>query len=1085
MKLINSTIGSNKRSVCFFQFWLALMFTLIFSYTYGQEMHFEINGYVKDVHGIPIENVNIAEKQSNRQTRTDKRGFFSMRVTASEVPLTFSRLGYQTMIRHCAIGSSPINIVLQQKENRMEVVEVNTGYQRIPKERATGSFENFSEQQLNLSQSKDIISRLEGLSASLLFDRRTASESNLDNRDIRLRGINSIYADVNPLIVLDNFPYEGSFSSINPNDIVSVDILKDASAASIWGARAANGVIVINTKSGKMGQGSKLDLKLIGSWNPRPDLLKHSTWIDAKGTMEWERLLFEHGYYDGKETDLSYPALSEFVELLIKRRDGLMTASNFERAAADLAAQDIRKDAQRDLYQQAFEQQYHMALSGAGTKHNYYSSLIWDDRKSSRQQDKTQNLILNLKNSYTLTDRLQLSNRLQFSRTYSRTDGIGLDGLYNLPVYTSLRDEAGNPKAVFRNYRRSFIEDQMKQGLLDWNFRPLTERQLNDSRKQTYNLLADVNLSYQLLPDLRGSLYYQYSLQSSTHKIQHTKDSYYVRDLVNQFTQEDGTAIVDYNAILDHTRESIVGNSLRLQLDYHKKLKDWLELNGILGAEKREIVQKGDGNRLYGYDPGTLSSQLYLNYNEFYPVRPNNYSRIPQGQTGYLMRKNDRNLSYYANIGMSFYDRYLLSLSARKDASNLFGVNTNQKWTPLWSAGASWILNKESFFHADLVDILKLRLTYGRSGNINKNTSSYVMAQYLSDGLTGFPYANIRYPANPNLKWETTNMLNAGLDFSFLNHLVTGSVEYYTKRSSDLLGQISAESTSGFRGGAGPPYSYLLNYANISGRGWDVNLQVNWLKKKDISWSTVFNVSGVHSEVRKYNYDSSNTWDLINGFTVNTPVVGYPIDALFSLPWAGLNPDTGDPQFLLDGMPSISYSAISTFPRSQLVYHGSKTPTRLASIQQKLLYGNFGLNIILNYKGHYYYYRNSLSYTNFTATQVGDTSFEKRWRKPGDHLTTTVPSFTASPNPNRDLMYAKSSVQVEPADHLDLKSISLTYTVGERGKKKKWFTKMQFSLLAENLGMLWNKSDVKRNPDWNSLQFYPPSTYSLVANLNF
>lgn len=1079
-----SPIVENLKQGFSFSFVLMLIYCFLGTNSYSQSAKLSINGYVRDSLGAPIESVNV-HSNGNQRTRTDKNGFFNLEVSSSHHVLTFSRVGYITLTKRYGVDAGAINVVLQPKENRIDLVEVNTGYQRLPKERTTGSFENFSERQLNLSQSKDVLSRLEGLSTSLFFDRRSANQSVMDHRDIRLRGINTIYADVNPLIVLDNFPYEGPLSSINPNDILSIDILKDAAAASIWGARAANGVIVINTKSGRAGQRPKLDLKLIGSWNPKPDLIKHWPNIDARATMEWEGMQFESGYYDARINDPAYSAFSEYVELLFQRKAGTITPNDFEQQSTGLASQDLRRDAMEYLYRPAFDQQYHAALSGANDHHQYYSSFIWNDNKGMRQRDDKQQLTVNLKQTFQLTDKLQLGSRVQYTKSIDQPNGLGWDDLYSLPVYTSLKDKSGNPNRVFREYRKSYLEEQQRMGLLDWNYRPLDELRFNNTTSEDHNLLLDVNLQYQLFADLKASAYYQYARQMTATRKQYAKDSYYVRNMVNQFTQDDGTRVIPHNAILDNMRMAAVTNNMRFQLDYKKKLGEWMEINSIIGAERRQIVRKGDGTRIFDYDPNTLSSNIYLDYSKFYAVRPNNYGRIPMGSNGYLISKRDRNLSYYGNVGLSFKERYFLNLSARKDASNLFGVNTNQKWTPLWSIGGGWLISKEDFLRSDLIDNLKLRATYGRSGNINKNTSAYVMAQYLSNDLTGLPYANIRYPANPNLKWETTNMFNAGLDFAVFKGLLTGSLEYYNKRSNDLLGQIAAESTSGFRGGSGPPHYYLLNYANIAGNGWDINLQGNWLKNEKLSWSTIFSFSTVGSKVLKYNFAQSDTWDVIDGYTVNAPAVGYPLDALFSLPWAGLHPETGDPQFMLDGIASRDYGIIGQFPQSQLVYHGSKTPTRLASLQQIVRYRNFELNILLNYKGNYYYGKNSLSYANFNATLTGDIEFNRRWQKPGDELNTSVPSFVQANSANRDRMYAKSSVNVEPADHLDLKTISVNYTFSKRQDQKKLFSQLQLAFLMENLGMLWNKSSVKRNPDWGRLPFYPPPTYSLVANLSF
>lgn len=1050
----------------------------------------EVRGRVVDSLGRPLAGATVrvldqSGRRSALQTFTNRSGDFLLRNVPEISSLEFTFVGHLKKV--VPVNATDVGeIVLLIVPATLEEVEVmvNTGYQQLPKERITGSFEQFNAEQLNRSQSPDILSRLEGLSSALLFDRRNASAENMDYRNIRVRGANSIYSDVNPLIILDNFPYEGSLSSINPNDILSIDILKDAAATSIWGGRAANGVIVINTKGGKADL-NRIDVKVLGIWKQRPDLMANSTWLDAQGTMEWEQMLFDKGHYSALENNLNFPALSEYVELLIKKRDDLIDRTAFEAERRRLMENDLRRESQRLLYRDAFSQQYHLAWNVGGEKSQMYTSLLWDDRREVRQREEQNSVTLNMRSSHQFTPKLVMNNRVQYTQQMVAMNGLGLEGLVNLPIYSQLRAGNGEANALYRTYRKSFVDGAEAEGLLDWNYYPLDELSLNDNVRRMKNMLVGFDLKYQILDALDLTALYQYTSEQGNILNELDKNSFYVRDLVNQFTDTDGKRVIDYGNILDRTNTESIGNSGRMQLNFQDRVSSYLDITAVLGTEWRQYVQKGDGSRLYGYNAKILGKQTALDFSKFYEIRPNNFNIIPQGYNGYLMHKVDRNVSYYFNSGLTFFDKYLLSLSGRRDASNLFGVNSNQKWAPLWSIGAGWIMSNEDYISKDYIDYLKVRATYGKSGNTNKSTSAYVMAQYLTNSLTNLPFANIRYPANPNLTWEVLKMLNFGIDFSLFGQTVQGSLEYFYKRNNDLLGQVPAESISGFKGSAGPPYTYMLNYASASGSGWDINLTTNWINKEHIRWSTVCNLSLTKSKVEDYRYEQNNTWNLLNARTVIVPREGYPLDALFSLPWAGLDPQNGDPLFFKAGDAVKDYTSISSFPLHELLYHGSKVPELVGSVQNAISYKSLSLNVMLTYRGRYHYRRNSVFYTDFSTAKRGHGDFANRWKEMGDEERTNIPSFTYPMNVNRDQMYANASINIAPADNLQLKNITLRHIFSREMANRYKMADFSLALTVEDLGMVWAKNRFHENPDWINMLYAPPPTISFSVNATF
>ncbi|SEO17908.1 TonB-dependent outer membrane receptor, SusC/RagA subfamily, signature region [bacterium A37T11] len=302
-----------------------------------------ITGVVVDSTGNPLPNVTVRVKGGNQATITDRFGKFTFNTSQNPI-LTFTLLGYQAY-ETIAITSN-LTVILQiSKETISEVEVVSTGYQQIPKERVTGSFDHIDNELFNRRVSTNILDKIENLTPGILFNHGDAAATD----EILIRGRSTIYAKASPLIVLDNFPYDGDIRNINPNDISEVTVLKDAAAASIWGAQSGNGVIVITTKKGKSNRPT-IELNTNTTLIAKPDLKNIST-ISSANYIELEKYLFGQRYYDTDVSNIYKPALTPVVELLYVKEAGTIDPGEADRQIEQMKGHDVRDDYSKYLYQ--------------------------------------------------------------------------------------------------------------------------------------------------------------------------------------------------------------------------------------------------------------------------------------------------------------------------------------------------------------------------------------------------------------------------------------------------------------------------------------------------------------------------------------------------------------------------------------------------------------------------------------------------------------------------------------------------------------------------------------------------------------
>lgn len=1032
----------------------------------------DARGKILDESGKALEGATIVVKGTSRTTKTDAKGEFVMTNVPDDGVLVVRYVGYRELEVSLKDAVMPLEIKLNVATGELEEVNVtySTGYQNIPKERATGSFSIVDNQLLNRQVSTSILDRLRGNAVGLAFNR-----NDRDGDEISIRGRSTIFSNAEPLIVVDNFPYEGLIDNINPNDIESVTILKDAAAASIWGTRAGNGVIVIKTKSGGYNSKTGVDFNVNASIGAKPDLF-YLPKMTSSEIIDVEQYLFGKGFYNSNISNTStFPALSPVVEILLKQRNGQIAVDVATQLIDEFRNKDSRNDLLKYSYHPGITQRYALNLNGGTEKSTYYISGGYDHDISSLKDD-SKRMTASVKNSFTLTKKLKADIDIVYTQGLNKQGKFPAGGS-QFP-YEMLTDENGNGLSVTSRFRNSFVSNAENRGFLSWINNPVEDAKLNDKTAKRTELRLMAGLSYDILDGLSLSAFYQFQQQGIKNRTFQNANSYYTRNLINTFSTIDPvtTNVIDrpipLGGILETRTDESVAHNGRMQLSFNRVWKKH-QISAIGGIEVRQVESSSDAATLYGYDEETSIAKnvnfntLYLNYPS--GVRLNIPSLLSSG-SGNL----DRFRSVYFNAAYTYLDRYTLTASARKDASNYFGVSANQRAIPLWSAGLKLDVDKEPFYNLQWLPNLKLRSTYGYNGNINKSVNALTVIQYQAANFFNVPSAVIINPPNPDLRWERVGVLNLGLDFGLKGNVVSGSIEYYRKNSKDLIGDAPIDGTTGVIGLTDGTGKYRGNVASLRAEGVDVALNIKSFDR-DFKWTTNVLFSYNAEKVTKYNFKPSVGSIFTQG--IISPIEGKPVFSIFSYKWAGLDPSTGDPQGLANGQVSKDYALLTNPAIDGLVYNGNGRPPYYGSIRNTFSYKGFSLTGNILFKFGYYYRSNGLRYTALFSNLSSHSDYSQRWQSPGDEQNTNVPSLLYPANNSRDSFYALSEVLVEKADHIRLQDIGLSYSFKAINLKKLGIQSLSVYSYANNLGLLWKASKDAGDPDY--INIYPAvKTYS-------
>ena len=1035
----------------------------------------ELKGQVTGTSGKPLTGATIKIKSGTTIATTDQNGSFTIKTSANIGTLIVSFLGYQTNeIPFDAKKAKYLKINLQESENALtEVSILSTGYQKIPKERATGSFSQPNKEAFESRISSDIISRLQGITSGLNFNSGVTGP-NQGKPDISIRGRSTIYSNDQPLIVVDNFPYNGNINDINPQDVESINILKDAAAASIWGVKAGNGVIVITTKKGKKDQATQISAGANITIGKKSDLNYDPNFLSSDEYINVQQFLFRNGKYDADLMDQrNYPSIPAAVEIMAAKRNGTISKQDSINQIGELKKIDIRNGLYKYYYVSPINQQYSLNISSSTKNNQYYFSSGYDKIQTELKSVYNDRITLNFNNIYTPIAKLKITTQFNYvlgkthtSNPLSLANATGISNIY-FP-YTSFADENGTPLALNRGFNNLFIQKASENKFLDWSYVPLQDLKEVQNITKSYEARIFTGLKYELLKGLSLEAKYQYQQYKTTQSDLRGLNSFGTRDLINRYSILTNGKVTNYNIpvgdILSLIDGQTISNNLRGQINFSKPGKH--SVYAIAGAEIIEYRNSNNSNQLYGYNSETDNFTAVNNITGF-NLNPTGYGFITSGDG--IRNGIDRFKSFFTSASYTYDNKYTISASARQDGSNYFGVSSNQKTVPLWSAGLKWNITEELFFPPGLLSSLQFRATYGYNGNLNKSVTGITTLRYSTNAAhTNLPYATVSNLGNPELRWEKNAILNLGVDFNNTGNWLSGSIEYFFKNGADLIGDQLLAPSVGYLSPTTATNALRGNFAHMKGSGFDLQLNSKNLNGS-LTWTTMLNFSRATDKVTRY--DQKTVTAFGNFPTSNgsiLPYVGKPVYSLYSYRWAGLDPETGDPQGFVNGKISKNYSdLLNPATINDIIYEGPSRPVYYGGISNHFTYQRFSILFNISFKLGYFFRRSTLNYDELLSGGPGHKDYTSRWQKTGDERTTSIPSLVYPASSQRDNFYSYSEATIEKGDHIRLQDVSLSYDIiNPNNTSRSAFKKLQIFIYTNNLGLLWRANKKGLDPDY-------------------
>ena len=1045
----------------------------------------EIRGVVKDKNGDPLPGVTVLVGGTTLGTATDGKGEFLLKVPEQEsVALHFSFVGMKTRELVFKKGQQPLTVVMEEDSESIEEIVV-TGYQQIEKRNLTSSVVTVKTSELQTIGASSIEQMLQGVVPGLSVINTSASPGAAPK--IRIRGTATIAGNADPLWVLDGVILENSvpvtaadlnspdvmnmFNSviggINPNDIESITVLKDASATAIYGTRAANGVIVVTTKKGKANS-FNISYQHTSSMSIRPyyddfDLLNSKERI----ALAWENYEDGLSLWGGTYAD----GISGLEGLLNSYALGQISKDQLNTMVNKL--EEVNTDWFKILFRNAYTQTHNLSVSGGTEKTNYYISLNYNGEEGVDKASEYKNYGGMVKLNTQLFQGVNMGAIVQVDRRDREMYHSSLD-LFNYAVRSSraipLREDNGD----LHYYIGSVSGRASKINVLN-------ELANSGNESTQTDVKGIVNLTVNLYKGLKYEGLFSYASSHSTARDYATEKTAYVAT-IRGYGYGEGSednikkSPLPYGGVYNETTYEQRSSLIRNGLTYKGSLMDDLSIDVLLGQEFRNTNYKGLTSNIYGY----------------FHDRGNTFYEPALGEsTGHLKRnKTTRNLvdrsniSYYGVVSAMYDNRYVLNANIRFDGSNLFGSNPKYRYLPLWSVSGRWIISNESFLSDNtLISNLALRASYGLRGNIVEDSSPLIIAAALPpNAVTGLFEMEIQQAPNPDLKWETTASFNAGLEIALFDNRLSLDIDYYLDKSKDLIAYKGVSSVSGFSG-------KYVNYANVTNQGVDVALSGTILKSKDWNWTAAFNMGYVKNEVTKSKSTAQTKYLVQSVYTPGEVYEGKPVNGMFSYRFAKLD-DKGMPMFYdKDGnVLGVDSDEIVNFPYDleNLKYEGTRDPMLSGGLNTRVSYKNVSLSMLFAFGLKNVVRLPSRAYVSApNSDENANSSIKDRWRPGKDNTGKTIPALspgdglimTADDNFYATDWYNLSDATVIPGDYLRFRNLMVEYRLPLRwvnkvviGDKKLSAVTLKFQ--AQNLFVLADKR----------LKGYDPETINYTTN---
>ncbi|PRZ21702.1 SusC/RagA family TonB-linked outer membrane protein [Flavobacterium granuli] len=985
------------------------------SLTYSQE----VSGVVSDSNG-PLPGATVLVKGTTNGAQTDMDGKFRVKNVGSNAVLIFSYIGLKTQELNVA-GKSIVNVIL--KEDSAELKEVLViGFGKQSKRKVTDNIASISADQIGEIPVPSLQSALTAKAAGVQITQINGKVEG--GVKVRIRGVSSISSSQEPLYVIDGLPLINDNESVsaapinplislNPNDIESIQILKDASSAAIYGARGTNGVVLITTKQGKSGK-TKISLNTSTGWSQATHKM---SWLNA---AQYAELYTEASAYRYGADDLW---LTEPGGVF----DGYANGKDWRTGQVDTDWQDL-------ALIKGSVQDHNFSVSGGDSKTVFFLSGGYNNTEGIVRGNNMDRYSYRGNLDHKVSDKLRVGLNTSLSKT--RITRIGSDNSFATP----LQAVAQTPLAP------AYLDDGVtpnNETTLYYNF--LMQQFNGNWDANIFRTLMNSYVELKILPELsfRSELGYDNNNQT---------EEYFAGSLTESASTN---GYADANAIQSDKY------SINNYFTFSKNFKEDYNLEFVGGMSFEESARK----RQFVAGIGFPSDELQT---------VESASEITEGSSS---RTKYNFLSYFGRATFSIMDKYLLKGSLRYDGSSRFGASNRYGVFPAASVG--WIISQEDFLKDnEVVSLLKLRGSFGVTGNAG-------IGNFASLGLFGGSSYNKQSAINPSqlvnqdLKWEKTNQFDAGIDFGFLDNRITGEIDYYIKKTNDLLLNEPLPGTSGWS-------SLTRNVGSLTNKGFEFVLNTTNIKTANLSWKTSLNLSTLDNKVT-----SLPGGDIVAG--QNIVRVGETISSFYLVEYAGVNPANGDALFYkntLQADGSLDKTTTKNYSEAQRIITGSPYPTLMTGMTNTLMFKNFDFSFTFQGEWGASIYNEAGKFQSSNARYKDNQTTDQmdRWQKPGD--ITNVPQARWG----RSNGEQASTRYLDKTDFVRLRNLSLGYTLPKTVTQKLSVDRARLYLTGVNLLTFTNykgydpESSYDNNGDSNirkGIAFYSaPPAKTIIIGLN-
>jgi TonB-linked SusC/RagA family outer membrane protein len=1047
----------------------------------------ELKGTVTDEDGNTLPGVSVVVKGTLNGVATDMNGNYSISVGGDETVLVFSFVGMHSQ-EVAYSGQQVIDIKLQIDSEGLDEVVV-TGMQRREKSKMVGSVSELSAEDLEYVGVVSIDEAMKGQLAGVYIRNNSGRPGEVG--EIRIRGINTMTGNKQPLFVLDGMPMQdgevtgdvsdlmmNGIGNIPPEDIETITILKDANSSAVYGARAANGVVVITTKQGKVGKDYvSYSAKFGVTLRPENDF----EFMNSTQKVALERGIYNefHPSYGGRVNNLLFDA-----------DNGVISKEEAGRQISEL--ENTNTDWMKVLYRNAITQSHILSMSGGNKKTRYRASVNYQKSEGTLMENDFEMGGLNMKIDRYVKDNLRLSFNL-YGTLKKNIEGQSQLDPFKYAVFANPYEKPYNADGSYAadmSYRNLYSNISNDTALDYYDFNMARELKENTKTNMYGTVRGQLGLEYSFLDGFRFSSR-AVATYTSVHNMDESRAGTY-RSYANNWlnSASEGTnnkILPEYNrGFLRESFNRTFSYTVRNSLEYNKKLKEhYIQLFAA-----NEVA----GRTMYGFNnmlPVYLQDSRLGGYPLWDNVGATQYERLRLSKLGGTNFAEDRSVSFIGSAVYSYDDRYALNYNVRYDGVDIIGIDN--QFAPLWSAGFKWNAHNEEFMKSydHIVSRLAFSAGYGFTGSINRDVLPFHTYEHTTDIYNNHPIGTNMQYGNPVLKWEKKEDLNLGMELSLFKGRVNLETRYFSEKVTNLLDQMRLPVSVGRE-------SAYVNVGNLTNKGYEVSIRCEVIKDKDFLWEVRGNISKVANKLESvYNKDFPAN---ANFYTEN--VQGHSTNSWFGYKFSHVNPDNGHAMVYMQEKTDqpAGTGVVTTYedklidltavPLDQLgskyvpYFLGHRDPDLYGGFNTRFRYKNFDLaaNFVFAAGNKIPTFSDRKNGPDRYPTDVAASRTNRvvdvlnRWTQPGD--ITNIPKFSTSfTNYNRFLV----DTDLEDGSYLKCTSISLGWRAPQEMLKKTFIKNLKASVVASNLFTLTKYSGT--DPETQNAFGYPNTT-NITFSLN-